>query len=92
MSSLTALIQYFVYGVVDWQYALWYGGSAFLGALTGILGLRGFVIRRGRPSILVLVLSITLLSALVTIPTTGIINALQQQRNGTFQLGFSSLC
>ena len=92
MSSLTGLIQYFVYGVVDWQYALWYGGSAFLGALTGILGLRGFVIRRGRPSILVLVLSITLLSALVTIPTTGIINALQQQRNGTFQLGFSSLC
>ena len=92
ISSFTALVEFFVYGTLDYQYVLWYFGCAITGAFGGILGLRGYAIRKGRPSVLILTLSITLLAALVIIPTNGIMTAVSQYHHGNFQLSFVRSC
>lgn len=92
ISSVTASVQYLAFGMVDWKYGLWYMFIAVLGATGGILGLRQFVIKRGRTSVLIIILSLVSLIALVVIPIVGIMSAIKENNNGTFQLGFKSLC
>lgn len=92
ISSVTASVQYLVFGMVDWKYGLWYMFLAVSGASGGILGLRQFVIKKGRTSVLIIILSFVSLIALVVIPTVGIMSAIKENNNGTFQLGFKSLC
>ena len=90
--SLTALTQYFVFGVINYQYGILYFCVGLLGALLGILGLRRLAISRGRASLLLFAAIITLIVAFIIFPSLGIYNAIQQSKNGVFQIGFTPIC
>lgn len=92
ISSVTASIQYIAFKIIAWDYSLWYAFIAVLGAAIGTLWLRQFAIKRGRPSLLILILGFVSLVAMIVIPYVGISGAIKQSNDGTFQLGFGSLC
>ncbi|OMJ75591.1 hypothetical protein SteCoe_25246 [Stentor coeruleus] len=92
ITSFTAMIQFFIEGIIDWKYALWLMGASILGALVGILVLRKQVVKRGRSSILIYGFSAILAGSFIIIPTVGIINTLKQVDKGTFVIGFKSIC
>ncbi|OMJ75588.1 hypothetical protein SteCoe_25243 [Stentor coeruleus] len=92
ITSFTAMIQFFIEGIIDWKYALWLMGASSLGALVGILVLRKQVVKRGRSSILIYGFSAILAGSFIIIPTVGIINTLKQVDKGTFIIGFKNIC
>lgn len=90
--ACTALVQYFIFGMVDYSYAVVYLVLSILGALGGILGLRRLILKKGRPSLLVFAAAFTLTTAFIIFPSLGIYTAIQQSKAGNFQLGFKALC
>lgn len=92
ISSGTAAAQFFIAGIIDFSYAAWFFGLSTLGSLCGILILRRYAIKKQRVSLLIFCLSIILTCSLVIIPTIGIMTAVKQSNEGTFQLGFKNIC
>ena len=92
ISSGTAAAQYFILGAIDLQYSGWFFMLSVLGSLMGILILRKIAIKKQRVSLLIFCLFFILFASLIIIPTIGILNAIKQSNEGTFQLGFKSLC
>ena len=92
ISSGTASAQYFITGVIDLQYSAWFFGLSVLGSILGILVLRKIAIKKQRVSLLIFCLFFILFSSLVIIPTIGVLNAIKQNQEGNFQLGFKNLC
>ncbi|CAG9333830.1 unnamed protein product [Blepharisma stoltei] len=92
LTSSISMILYIMANLVDIYYALWFGGVALLGAAVGILLIKKIVIRKKRASILVLILAAVLLISLILIPTYGIMNIIDQNDKGNFQLGFKDYC
>ena len=92
ISSFSALVQYFVLNFINYKYALLYFSAAIMGAFGGILGLRKIAIKKGRVSLLILALSVTLFAALIIIPSNGVYTSIDQSKHGNFQLGFAPLC
>ena len=92
ISTGIAASQYLILGEINAYYALWFFGISIIGSMIGILFLRRFAVKRNRVSLLVICIGVILLLSLITIPTIGIINAVHQNDQGNFQLGFSSLC
>lgn len=92
ISSVTASVQYIVFKMIAWDYSLWYVLIAVTGAAIGTIWLRQFAIKRGRPSLLIIILSFVSFVALVVIPIVGVTTSIKQSNNGTFQLGFGSIC
>ena len=90
--SFTALVQYFVFGAIDYHYGVLYFCVAIAGGLVGILVLRRIAISRGRASLLIFAAAFTLTVAFIIFPSIGVYNAVEQSKNGTFQVGFKSLC
>ena len=92
ISSGTAAAQYFILGAIDLQYSGWFFILSVTGSLMGILILRKIAIKKQRVSLLIFCLFFILFASLIIIPTIGILNAIKQSNEGTFQLGFKSLC
>lgn len=92
ITAFTAMIQFFIEGIIDWRYALWLMGASSIGALAGILVLRKQVVKRGRSSFLIYGFCVILTGSFIIIPTVGVINTLKQVDKGTFVLGFKSIC
>jgi uncharacterized membrane protein YfcA len=92
ISSGTAAAQYFITGKIDPQYSAWFFMLSIIGSLIGILVLRKIAIQRQRVSVLIFCLFFILSASLVIIPTVGVLNAVKQSQEGTFQLGFKQLC
>jgi uncharacterized membrane protein YfcA len=92
ISSGTAAAQYFILGKIDLQYSGWFFMLSITGSLIGILGLRKIAIKKQRVSLLIFCLFFILFASLIIIPTIGILTAIKQSNEGTFQLGFKSLC
>lgn len=92
ISSGTAAAMYFITGVIDFKYAGWFFMLSVLGSLVGILVLRRIAIKKQRVSLLIFCLFFILFASLIIIPTTGILSAIKQSNEGTFQLGFKSIC
>jgi len=92
ISSGTAAAMYFITGLIDFQYAGWFFLLSVIGSLIGILILRKIAIKKQRVSLLIFCLFFILFASLIIIPTTGILGAIKQSNEGTFQLGFKSIC
>ena len=92
LTSLSALIQFYIAGVTNWQYSLYLILCAHVGALIAIFVVRKYFLKIGRKSFLVFALVFIFFSSLCIIPTFGIINIINQLNDGTFQLGFKSIC
>ncbi|OMJ91369.1 hypothetical protein SteCoe_6048 [Stentor coeruleus] len=73
LTSSLAAILYVISGHINYYYALWVAGSAFIGSIIGIVGIKVLVNKYKRSSLMVI--SMTMLLALCTIivPTYGII-------------------
>ena len=92
LSSGTAAAQFIIAGDIDVYYALWFSTVSIIGSFFGIVILRKLAIKRNRVSVLIVLIAIILFASLIIIPTVGIINAIQEQSEGKFQLGFTSIC
>ena len=92
ITSLSAFIQFYIAGVTNWKYSLYFMACAHIGSLIAILIVRKFFLKIGRKSFLVFALVFIFFASLFIIPTFGVINLINQQNENTFQLGFKSIC
>ncbi|OMJ94769.1 hypothetical protein SteCoe_1948 [Stentor coeruleus] len=92
ISSGTAAAQYFILGMIDFSYTAWFFGLSIIGSLCGMLILRKYAIKKQRVSLLIFCLSTILFCSLILIPIIGVMDAIKQSDQGTFQLNFKTIC
>ena len=92
LTSLSALIQFYIAGITNWKYSLYLIVCAHLGSLVAILVVRKYFLKIRRKSFLVFALVVVFFTSFCIIPTFGIINLIKQREAGEFQLGFKPLC
>jgi len=88
ITSSIAIIQYFALGSAVWDYMLWYGGVGFIGGVVGHIGIRYYIKKFRKQSMIIFLLAFLILAGFVCL----LYNFTVSFINGTAIMSMSSPC
>ena len=92
IGSSISVIQYAIQGNLNGEYAGWLALVAILGSLTGVLAVTHIMRRVGRPSYLVLLLSVVLGIAMIMVPVYLVLDSVKKEKEGKADYKLKDYC
>jgi len=91
-TASSTTIQFSVFGLLKYDYALWYSGFGFVGAMVGQFGI-GYIMKKyKKDSLVAFILAFMIIGGAIGLTVIGIINIIHKAENGADLWALSPLC